>query len=133
MIYVRNGMSETTTFHAISRELACASMDAHNGSYTRNKAAIKGYCAAYVVGKKYGVDVSGFQLGKICELQDNGNKEPKELRAFIGDIRNAAYGINSHLNRNLGEQEQEFVADAFSIAEGRPAEKPGKEKKQPER
>lgn len=133
MIYVRNGMSETTTFHAISRELACASMDAHNGSYTRNKAAIKGYCAAYVVGKKYGVDVSGFQLGKVCELQDNGNKDPKELRTFIGDIRNAAYGINSHLNRNLGEQEQEFVADAFSIAEGQPAEKPGKEKKQPER
>lgn len=135
-VYVRNGMSETTTFHAINREQACASLDAHNGSYTRSKAAIKGYCAAYVVGKKYGVDVSGFQFGKVCELMENGNKDPKELRSFIGDVRNAAYGISSHLNRNLGEQEQEFVTDAFSISESQPAEKPekpGKAKKQPER
>ena len=37
-IYVRNGMSETTTFHVINRELACAAMDTHDGSYTRQKA-----------------------------------------------------------------------------------------------
>lgn len=132
-VYVRNGMSETTTFHAISRELACASMDAHDGSYTRAKASIKAYCAAYVVGQKYGVDVSGFQLGKVCELQENGNKDPRELRSFIGDIRNAAYSISSHLNQNLGEHEQEFVADAFSIAENQEVANPSKAKKQPER
>ena len=57
--------------------------------------------------------------------------DPKELRAFIGDIRNAAYGISNHLNRNLGEQEQEFVADEFSISEG--SAKSGKGKKQPEK
>ena len=132
-VYVRNGMSETTTFHAISRELACASMDAHDGSYTRTKASIKAYCAAYVVGQKYGVDVSGFQLGKVCELQENGNKDPRELRSFSGDIRNAAYSISSHLNQNLGEHEQEFVADAFSIAENQEVANPSKAKKQPER
>lgn len=135
-VYVRNGMSEATTFHAINREQACASLDAHNGSYTRSKASIKGYCAAYIVGKKYGVDVAGFQFGKVCELMEHGNKDPKELRSFIGDVRNAAYSISAHLNRNLGEQEQEFVADAFSISENKTAEKPektGKAKKQPER
>ena len=35
MIYVRNGMSENATFHSISRELACASLDHHDGSYSR--------------------------------------------------------------------------------------------------
>ncbi len=45
-IYVRNGMSETTTFHAINRELACAAMDAHDGSYARQKVSPKAYCAA---------------------------------------------------------------------------------------
>ena len=34
-IYVRNGMSENATFHSISRELACASLDHHDGSYSR--------------------------------------------------------------------------------------------------
>ena len=34
-IYVRNGMSENTTFHSISRELAYASLDHHDGSYSR--------------------------------------------------------------------------------------------------
>ena len=31
-IYVRNGMSENTTFHSISRELAYASLDHHDGA-----------------------------------------------------------------------------------------------------
>jgi hypothetical protein len=132
-IYVRNGMSETTTFHAINRELSCASMDHHDGSYARNKVSAKAFCAAYVVAQKYGVDTSGFKFDKVCEMQGNGDKDPKELRSFIGDVRNAAYSINNHINRNLGEQEQEFVADEFGISEGQQAAKSGKSKKQPER
>ena len=34
-IYIRNGMSEVTTFHALNRELACAAMDQHTGTYSR--------------------------------------------------------------------------------------------------
>jgi hypothetical protein len=132
-IYVRNGMSETTTFHAINRELACASMDAHDGSYARNKVSAKAFCAAYVVARKFGVDTSGFKFDKVCETQANGDRDPKELRAFIGDVRNAAYGINNHLSRNLGEQEQAFVADDFNISDTRTAAKGGKPKKQQER
>ena len=48
-IYVRNGMSEVTTFHAINRELACAAMDAHDGSYARQKVSPKAFCTAYTV------------------------------------------------------------------------------------
>lgn len=132
-IYVRNGMSETTTFHAINRELACAAMDAHDGSYARQKVSPKAYCAAYVVAQKYGVDTTGFNFDKVCEMQGHGDKDPKELRSFIGDIRNAAYSINNHIGHNLGEQEQAFVADEFAIADGGTKAKSGKAKKQPER
>ena len=59
-IYVRNGMSENATFHSISRELACASLDHHDGSYSRAGVSAQAYCAAYVTAQKYGVDVSGF-------------------------------------------------------------------------
>ncbi len=121
-IYVRNGMSEEVTFHAINRELACAAMDAHDGTYSRTQAAPQAFCAAYVMAEKYGVDHSGFQFDKICQMQDYGNREPQELRAFIGNVKNAVYTISRHINRNLGQPEQEFVPDAFAVSEGRKGE-----------
>ena len=36
-IYIRNGMSEVTTFHALNRELACAALDQHTGTYSDRK------------------------------------------------------------------------------------------------
>ena len=121
-IYVRNGMSEEVTFHAINRELACAAMDAHDGTYSRTQAAPQAFCAAYVMAEKYGVDHSGFQFDKICQMQVYGNREPQELRAFIGNVKNAVYTISRHINRNLGQPEQEFVPDAFAVSEGRKGE-----------
>lgn len=117
-IFVRNGMSEEVTFHAINRELSCAAMDSHDGTYSRAEAIPQAFCAAYVMAEKYGVDHSGFDLDKICEMQDYGNKEPQELRAFIGNVKNAVYSISRHINRNLGQPEQEFMADEFSVSEG---------------
>ena len=69
-IYVRNGMSENATFHSISRELACASLDHHDGSYSRAGVSAQAYCAAYVTAQKYGVDVSGFSFDKVCQISE---------------------------------------------------------------
>lgn len=117
-IFVRNGMSEEVTFHAINRELACAAMDSHDGTYSRAEAVPQAFCAAYVMAEKYGVDNSGFDFNKICEMQGYGNKEPQELRAFIGNVKNAVYTISRHINHNLGQPEQEFMADEFAVSEG---------------
>ena len=68
-VYVRNGMDENTTFHAVNRELACAALDQHDGNYARKKVNAQAYCAAYVIGKRYGAEVSGFQFGKVAEMQ----------------------------------------------------------------
>lgn len=134
-IYVRNGMDEMTTFHAINRELACASLDQHDGSYARAKVNAQAYCAAYVIGKRYGAEVSGFQLGKIAEMQENGKKDPQELRGFLNDVRQAAYTIRNHMERNFGEKEQEFTKDEFSFDAPLSSEPPKgkKSKQQPER
>ena len=113
-IYVRNGMSENTTFHSISRELAYASLDRHDGSYSRAGVAAQAYCAAYVTAQKYGVDVSGFSFDKVCEMQAFGQKDPKELRSFIQDVKSAAYSIGKQVDRNLGKSEQEFMPDEFA-------------------
>ena len=133
-VYVRNGMDENTTFHAVNRELACAVLDQHDGNYVRKKVNAQAYCAAYVIGKRYGAEVSGFQFGKIAEMQANGQKDPQELRGFLNDVRQAAYTIRNHMERNFGEQEQTFSKDDFSFEEP-PKQTPKKEKKekQPER
>ena len=86
-VYVRNGMDENTTFHAVNRELACAALDQHDGNYARKKVNAQAYCAAYVIGKRYGAEVSGFQFGKVAEMQANGQKDPQELRGFLNDVR----------------------------------------------
>ena len=131
-IYVRNGMSENATFHSISRELACASLDHHDGSYSRAGVSAQAYCAAYVTAQKYGVDVSGFSFDKVCQMQAFGQKDPKELRSFIQDVKSAAYSIGKQVDRNLGKSEQEFMPDEFAVPEEK-SEKPAKNKKSPER
>ena len=131
-IYVRNGMSENATFHSISRELACASLDHHDGSYSRAGVSAQAYCAAYVTAQKYGVDVSGFSFDKVCQMQAFGQKDPKKLRSFIQDVKSAAYSIGKQVDRNLGKSEQEFMTDEFAIPEEK-TEKPAKSKKSPER
>ena len=125
-------MSKNATFHSISRELACASLDHHDGSYSRAGVSAQAYCAAYVTAQKYGVDVSGFSFDKVCQMQAFGQKDPKELRSFIQDVKSAAYSIGKQVDRNLGKSEQEFMTDEFAIPEEK-TEKPAKSKKSPER
>ena len=84
-IYIRNGMSEVTTFHALNRELACAALDQHTGTYSRQKVSAQAYCAAYVIAKRYGVDVTGFNLEYIAQRNECGKKDPQELRDFLND------------------------------------------------
>ena len=94
------------------------------------------------IAKRYGVDVTGFNLERIAQMQEYGKKDPQELRNFLNDIRQASYTIRNHVERNFGAKEQEFTTDEFAIADPiktpeSKTEKPsGKEKKtktQPER
>lgn len=135
-IYIRNGMSEITTFHAINRELACAALDQHDGNYARNRVNAQAFCATYILGKRYGVDVSGFDLEKVEGIQEHGQKDPQELRLFLNDVRTAAYGIRGHIERNLREPEQQFVTeDTFTVGESekKSPDKGKKSKNEPER
>ena len=135
-IYIRNGMSEITTFHAINRELACAALDQHDGNYARNRVNAQAFCATYILGKRYGVDVSSFDLEKVAGIQEHGQKDPQELRLFLNDVRTAVYGIRGHIERNLREPEQQFVTeDTFTVGESekKSPDKGKKSKNEPER
>lgn len=94
------------------------------------------FCATYILGKRYGVDVSGFDLEKVAGIQEHGQKDPQELRLFLNDVRTAAYGIRGHIERNLREPEQQFVTeDTFTVGESekKSPDKGKKSKNEPER
>ena len=95
-----------------------------------------------MIAKRYGVDVTGFNLEYIAQRNECGKKDPQELRDFLNDVRQASYSIRNHIERNFGAKEQEYITDEFAI--GDPVKTPetkdekasGKEKKaksQPER
>ena len=73
----------------------------------------------------YGVDVSGFSFDKVCEMQAFGQKDPKDLRSFIQDVKSAAYSIGKQVDRNLGKSEQEFMPDEFAVPEEKRRNQPG--------
>ena len=131
-VYVRNGMSESVTFHAINRELACAALDHRDGRFSRPQVLAQAFCAAYVAAQRYGVDSSGFQFDRVCELQENGARDPKELRTFLGDVRTAAYELGRRMDRGLGAKTQDIPAEEFNVQEPKQG-RPEKARNQPER
>ena len=117
------------TLCAIAREQAHASFDAVGAGYYRQAYAAQSYCAAYVVAQKFGLDTSGFKFDKVC--QSCAGKDAQELRAFLSDVKRAAYSINREVQRGFREMEQAIQPDEFSVDKGK-ASKAAKTEKQPE-
>ena len=61
------------------RDRACAALDQHTGTYSRQKVSAQAYCAAYVIAKRYGVDVTGFNLEYSAQRNECGKKDPQEM------------------------------------------------------
>ena len=131
-IFVRNGMDETATICAITREQAHASFDAVGSGYYRQAYAAQSYCAAYVVAQKFGLDTSAFQFDKVCQSCAQMSEDDK--RGFISDVKRAAYAINRDVQRSFREMEQVIQPDGFSVEAPKPAKAPkAKAEKEAER
>ena len=110
VIYVRPGMDAPDIFRCLSAELAHTELARNMGSeYSRENAQFAAYCASYVLCREYGVDVSVFSFDN-APRQFEG-KEPKEIRAELSSIRDAAGEIGSRmreaLQRDRAPKEQE--------------------------
>ena len=121
-IFVRNGMDETATICAIAREQAHAGFDAVGSGYYRQAYAAQAYCAAYVVAQKFGLDTSAFHFDTVCKNCAEMSADDK--RAFLGDVKRAAYSINRDIQRTFRDLEQAIQPDEFSVAAPKPARAP---------
>ena len=131
-IYVRDGMEAVTAFCCLAREEAHAHFDSLGSGYTRQSFAPQSYCAAYVVARRYGVDVSAFRFDKVCGAC--AGMDVRGQRRFLSDVKRAAYAVGREIQCSLLEQEQAIRPDEFSVEAPRPEKaRSSKGKEEPDR
>ncbi|MEY8313193.1 hypothetical protein AALA61_14710 [Oscillospiraceae bacterium 42-9] len=99
VIFVRRGMSAPDIFRSVSAELAHAEIATMNEGYTREGAAFSAYCTSYMLCKKYGVDVSGYDFSTLPDTLRES--EPQIQRGALSEIRDTAANISTRMSRAL--------------------------------
>ena len=99
VIFVRRGMEAHDIFRSLSKEIAHAELAGTDPNYTRADAGFAAYSISYVVCKRYGVDVSGYDFSALPDSIRNA--DPKTVRAALSEIGETAMDITGRMNRAL--------------------------------
>lgn len=67
VIFVRRGMTAEDIFRSVSKELAHAEIAGTRSAYRREDAAFAAYSVSYLLCRKYGIDVSGYDFSRLPE------------------------------------------------------------------
>lgn len=96
-ILIRPGLTESDLFRALSQELAHVEMNREG--YSRKECAHKAYCSAYIICKRSGIDVSGFNFTNFpAHYKDMSSRD---VRNDLSKIRDAANAVTSRMARVL--------------------------------
>ncbi len=97
-IFVCRGMEANDLFCSVSKALAEAEL-VRTGDSSPEAADFKAKAVSYILGKEFGVDVSGYAFDSIpAELQE---ADPQTIRAELSDIRDTAFDISARMARSL--------------------------------
>lgn len=97
-IFVCRGMEANDLFYSVSKALAEAEL-VRAGDSSPEAADFKAKAVSYILGKEFGVDVSGYAFDSIpAELQE---ADPQTIRAELSDIRDTAFDISARMARSL--------------------------------
>lgn len=99
VIFVRRGMEAHDIFRSLSKELAHAELAYTMPEYNRQDAAFAAYSVSYVVCKRYGIDVSGYDFSRMPERFREA--DPKDIRGELSTICDAAKEITGRMHRAL--------------------------------
>ena len=101
-ILMRQGMDGADIFRSLAQELAHAYFD--KGNYNRNEHAFSGYCVAYTLCQRYGVDTDMFRFQNMPASMQA--MEAKDIRSEISKIRECANQISMDMRRVLEKATQ---------------------------
>lgn len=99
VIFVRRGMEAGDIFRSLSKELAHAELAYTTLDYNRKDAAFAAYSVSYVVCRRYGIDVSGYDFNRMPERFREADS--KDIRAELSIICDTAKEITGRTHRAL--------------------------------
>ena len=99
VIFVRRGMEAPDIFRSLSKEIAHAELAAADPNYTRAGAGFAAYSISYVVCKRYGVDVSGYDFSRLPDSFRDA--DPQSIRATLNEISDVAKDMTGRMSRAL--------------------------------
>ena len=99
VIFVRRGMEAHDIFRSLSKEIAHAELAGADPNYTRADAGFAAYSISYVVCKRYGVDVSGYDFSRLPDSFRYA--DPQSIRATLNEISDVAKDMTGRMNRAL--------------------------------
>ena len=108
-VFVRRGLSANDLFCGLSKALAQAELARTGKEYTEENAGFKAQCVSYILGKEFGVDVSGYAFEAPADFLHTD--DPQTIRAELTDIRNTAYDISARMMRSLEQSKAPRLSD----------------------
>lgn len=99
-ILVRKGMDAPDIFRSLSLALARAEIAQSDPSKNNGEnTAFKAYCASYMLCKKYGIDVSGYDFRELPE--GLANAEPQAVRGELSEARDAMRTLSARMYKAM--------------------------------
>jgi hypothetical protein len=96
-VYVRKGMDAPDIFRSLSNELAHAELVGED--YSRSHEGFRAYCVSYMLCKKHGVDISGYDFGGIPSLFKE--TDAQAIKAELSVIRDTVAEISTRMSKVL--------------------------------
>lgn len=93
-LYVCRNTDTAVVFNAIAKELAKANENENSGIELRE---FKSNCIAYMISKKYGIDVSNVEIGDIPNSLMT--LEPKQIRNELVSMRDTMEDMNNRMSQ----------------------------------
>ena len=106
-IFVRKNMGFVDIFRSISQELGCYEVSKSVDKILVNP-FFAGYCTAYMLCKKYGVETKSFNFTNAPEIFRN--LTPPEIKAQLSVIRDAVNNIAGRMIKQLGTAQKSAKA-----------------------
>ena len=105
-LYVRPAVGDDVLLaNHVAREVALVEFAANDESYSRSKYTQKAVSVAYMLCKKYGIEVKDLGIDRLP--QELNAKEPKKIKSELTQMRNTLSEINNKVNDALYQKRQE--------------------------
>ena len=100
-ILVKKGMDAPDIFRCVSLEVANVQLAQSMDGYSRETDGYKAYAVSYMLCKRYGVDVKGYDISRLDGVLQ-GQDPREEVPAALTDMRDTFKEMNGRMARAMG-------------------------------